>query len=46
MFDRARCWRALGRRDDERQAWRALTRAYPGSIYEAAAHRRLAELAP
>lgn len=46
MFARARCWRALGRPDDERNAWRALTGAFPGSIYEAAARRRLAELGP
>ena len=44
LFGRARLLEALARRADEIDAWRRLLRAFPGSVYEAAARRRLDEL--
>ena len=44
LFGRARLLEALARRADEIDTWRRLLRAFPGSIYEAAARRRLDEL--
>jgi TolA-binding protein len=44
LFGRARSIQRLGRRADEVAAWRRLLRAFPGSIYEAAARHRLDEL--
>ena len=44
LFGRARLLETLGRRADEIDAWRRLLRAFPGSVYEAAARRRLDEL--
>ena len=45
LFGRARSLQALDRHADETEAWRDLLRRFPGSIYEAAARRRLDELA-
>jgi TolA-binding protein len=45
LFGRARCLDALGRRTEAVEAWERLLRDFPDSIYEAAARRRLAELA-
>jgi outer membrane protein assembly factor BamD (BamD/ComL family) len=44
LFGRARLLEVLARRADEIDAWKRLLRAFPGSVYEAAARRRLDEL--
>ena len=44
LFGRARSIQRLGREADEAAAWRRLLRAFPRSIYEAAARHRLDEL--
>jgi TolA-binding protein len=44
LFGRASCLQRLGRADDERRAWDELLRRFPGSVYERAGRRRIAEL--
>jgi TolA-binding protein len=44
LFGRARCLRALGRRQAEEATWERLVREFPRSAYEPLARRRVAEL--
>jgi tetratricopeptide (TPR) repeat protein len=43
-FGRAQSFEKMGRSRDEGEAWRALLRDFPGSVYESAARRRIAAL--